>query len=155
MASKLEKLLKAPALLVPFGQASDNCHLGNERLSRENLLRGKNVIKNLLHEIEQEQHSSSNVVPNNNNAAWISILELLFLFKVFFTSPSSGKNWEALLQTKIGKKLAAKAHQLCTGLGANKIVEVLPHIVMYLAFNTCILSCKHHRSLELSRNRSL
>lgn len=59
VASTLEKLLKAPALLVPFGQASDNCHLSNERLSRENLLRGKNVIKNLLHEIEQQGHIDS------------------------------------------------------------------------------------------------
>lgn len=42
----------APALLVPFGQASDNCHLANERLQRSNLLRGKNVIKNLLLELE-------------------------------------------------------------------------------------------------------
>lgn len=52
VASLLEKLLGAPALLVPFGQASDNCHLANERLQRTNLLRGKNVVKNLLLELE-------------------------------------------------------------------------------------------------------
>jgi Cys-Gly metallodipeptidase DUG1 len=37
---------------VPFGQSSDNCHLANERLQRVNLLRSKNVIKNLLLELE-------------------------------------------------------------------------------------------------------
>lgn len=52
VASLLEKLLGAPALLVPFGQSSDNCHLANERLQRVNLLRSKNVIKNLLLELE-------------------------------------------------------------------------------------------------------
>jgi len=52
VASTLEKLLGAPALLVPFGQSSDNCHLANERLQRVNLLRSKNVIKNLLLELE-------------------------------------------------------------------------------------------------------
>ncbi|EIE27434.1 Zn-dependent exopeptidase [Coccomyxa subellipsoidea C-169] len=48
VASALEKMLGAPALLVPFGQSSDACHLANERLQRINLIRGKNVIKNLL-----------------------------------------------------------------------------------------------------------
>ena len=51
VASALEKLVGAPALLVPFGQASDNCHLPNERLRRANLLAGKNVVKNLLEEL--------------------------------------------------------------------------------------------------------
>ena len=51
VASVLEKMLAAPALLVPFGQSSDNCHLANERLQRINLLRGKNVIKHLLEEL--------------------------------------------------------------------------------------------------------
>ena len=51
VASALEKMLGAPALLVPLGQASDACHLANERISRTNLVRGKNVIRNLLEEI--------------------------------------------------------------------------------------------------------
>ena len=51
VASTLEKMLAAPALLVPFGQASDNCHLANERLQRINLVKGKNVIKHLLNEV--------------------------------------------------------------------------------------------------------
>ena len=51
VARELEKMLGAPALLVPFGAASDNCHLPNERLQRINLMRGKNVIKHLLQEI--------------------------------------------------------------------------------------------------------
>ena len=49
VASALEKMLGAPALLVPFGQSSDACHLANERLQRINLIHGKNVIKHLLH----------------------------------------------------------------------------------------------------------
>lgn len=53
VASALEKLLGAPALLVPFGQSSDACHLANERLQRINLIRGKNVIKNLLSMLEE------------------------------------------------------------------------------------------------------
>ena len=40
VASTLEKMLAAPALLVPFGQASDACHLANERLQRINLIKG-------------------------------------------------------------------------------------------------------------------
>jgi di- and tripeptidase/Cys-Gly metallodipeptidase DUG1 len=51
VASTLEKVLGAPALLVPFGQSSDNCHLANERLQRINLLHGKNIIRDLLVEI--------------------------------------------------------------------------------------------------------
>jgi di- and tripeptidase/Cys-Gly metallodipeptidase DUG1 len=54
VASALEKMLGAPALLVPFGQSSDACHLANERLARINLVRGKNVIKHLLHMLRQE-----------------------------------------------------------------------------------------------------
>ena len=53
MASALEKIVGAPALLVPFGQASDGCHLANERIQRANLLHGKNVIKHLLEEISR------------------------------------------------------------------------------------------------------
>ena len=55
VASALEKLLGAPALLVPFGQSSDACHLANERLARTNLARGKNVIKHLLRMLQQER----------------------------------------------------------------------------------------------------
>lgn len=51
VASALEHELGAPALLIPFGQASDACHLANERLARANLLAGKNVIKHLLVEV--------------------------------------------------------------------------------------------------------
>jgi len=51
VASALEKEMGAPALLIPFGQASDACHLANERIARANLLAGKNVIKNLLNEV--------------------------------------------------------------------------------------------------------
>ena len=48
VASALEKLLDAPALLLPMGQSSDNCHLSNERIRRVNLIRGKNVVKALM-----------------------------------------------------------------------------------------------------------
>lgn len=43
VASALEQEMGAPALLIPFGQASDACHLANERIARANLLAGKNV----------------------------------------------------------------------------------------------------------------
>ncbi|KAK9815459.1 hypothetical protein WJX72_003974 [[Myrmecia] bisecta] len=51
VASALEKMLGAPALLIPFGQSSDNCHLANERMQRSNLIHGKNCIKHLLEEM--------------------------------------------------------------------------------------------------------
>lgn len=50
VASALEKLLGAPAVLLPMGQSSDNCHLANERIRRSNMLKGKNVVKHLLTE---------------------------------------------------------------------------------------------------------
>lgn len=53
VASALEKMLGAPALLLPMGQSSDNCHLANERIRRVNLLHGKNVVKHLLQVREQ------------------------------------------------------------------------------------------------------
>ena len=48
VASLLERLLGARAVLIPFGQASDACHLANERIGRANLRRGKNVVRELL-----------------------------------------------------------------------------------------------------------
>lgn len=54
VASALEKLLSAPALLIPMGQASDACHLANERLRCQNLLHGKNVIKSFIKELASE-----------------------------------------------------------------------------------------------------
>ena len=51
VASLIEKLLGAPALMIPMGQSSDNCHLANERLRRVNLVKGKNVVRNLLEEL--------------------------------------------------------------------------------------------------------
>ncbi|KAF8073182.1 Cndp1 [Scenedesmus sp. PABB004] len=51
VASLIEKLLGAPALMIPMGQSSDNCHLANERLRRINLIKGKNVVRHLLEEV--------------------------------------------------------------------------------------------------------
>lgn len=48
VASALEKMLDAPALLIPMGQSSDCCHLADERIRKINLIRGKNVIKRFL-----------------------------------------------------------------------------------------------------------
>lgn len=48
VASALEQLLGAPALLIPMGQSSDAPHLANERMQIANLMHGKNVIKHLL-----------------------------------------------------------------------------------------------------------
>ncbi|GMH45158.1 hypothetical protein BSKO_13115 [Bryopsis sp. KO-2023] len=51
LASVLEKILDAPALLIPMGQASDNCHLANERIRVTNLHKGKYMIRHLLEEV--------------------------------------------------------------------------------------------------------
>ncbi|GIL70254.1 hypothetical protein Vretifemale_1091 [Volvox reticuliferus] len=51
VASYLERMLCAPAIMIPMGQSSDNCHLANERIRRPNLFKGKNVIRRLLEEI--------------------------------------------------------------------------------------------------------
>ncbi|KAI8475319.1 MAG: Zn-dependent exopeptidase [Monoraphidium minutum] len=51
VASLIEKLLGAPALLIPMGQSSDSCHLANERLRRLNLVKGKNVVRHLMEEL--------------------------------------------------------------------------------------------------------
>lgn len=64
----LEETLKCVALHLPMGQASDNQHLPNERIRIENLLKGKEVIKEFLKnmpqkEAESAQHSSSTVTP--------------------------------------------------------------------------------------------
>ncbi|CAG9463974.1 unnamed protein product [Pedinophyceae sp. YPF-701] len=48
VTSTLERILGAPALLIPFGQSSDSTHLPNERLKRDNLLRGRDVIREFL-----------------------------------------------------------------------------------------------------------
>ena len=50
----LVQVLGASALLIPMGQASDNCHLANERIRRVNLMKGKDVIKHLLEEVMKE-----------------------------------------------------------------------------------------------------
>jgi acetylornithine deacetylase/succinyl-diaminopimelate desuccinylase-like protein len=47
-ASMLETILGAPAMLLPMGQNSDNCHLANEKLRKVNLVKGKNVIRRII-----------------------------------------------------------------------------------------------------------
>lgn len=39
VASVLERLLAAPAIMIPMGQSSDSPHLANERIRRANLLK--------------------------------------------------------------------------------------------------------------------
>ncbi|KAJ2514598.1 hypothetical protein GGI11_004027 [Coemansia sp. RSA 2049] len=41
----------AVAVNIPMGQSSDNAHLDNERISLENLMRGRQVIFRLLKDI--------------------------------------------------------------------------------------------------------
>lgn len=48
MVATLEKILRAPAIMLPFGQSSDNPHLANERIRGVNLIRGKNVVRHFL-----------------------------------------------------------------------------------------------------------
>ncbi|KAK4514768.1 60S ribosomal protein L17B [Mucor velutinosus] len=47
----LEKVCKAPAIHIPFGQSSDQAHLPNERIRLHNLHAGKRIIKALLQDI--------------------------------------------------------------------------------------------------------
>lgn len=63
-ASMLENMLGAPAVLVPMGQNSDNCHLANERLRKVNLIKGKNVIRRII-ETFGETHSHGSVEPGS------------------------------------------------------------------------------------------
>ncbi|PWN19549.1 Zn-dependent exopeptidase [Microstroma glucosiphilum] len=44
----LEKALGAPAVHLPMGQSSDNAHLGDERISMQHLLRGREVVERWL-----------------------------------------------------------------------------------------------------------
>lgn len=44
-----------------MGQASDNCHLANERIRRENLIKGKDVVKHLLEDIIAEVRSEAEI----------------------------------------------------------------------------------------------
>lgn len=60
VASYLERMLSAPAIMIPMGQSSDNCHLANERIRRTNLFKGKNVIRRLLEEIANMRGSTAN-----------------------------------------------------------------------------------------------
>ncbi|KNC84752.1 hypothetical protein SARC_03043 [Sphaeroforma arctica JP610] len=47
----LEKYLNAPALHLPLGQSSDGAHLPNERISVNNVEKGRDVIKCFLSEL--------------------------------------------------------------------------------------------------------
>ena len=57
-ASMLESLLGAPAIMIPMGQNSDNCHLANERLRRVNLIKGKNVIRRIIEGFESGEKAT-------------------------------------------------------------------------------------------------
>jgi di- and tripeptidase len=46
--SFLEREFSAPAAMFPMGQASDNAHLGNERMRVENLYKGREVFKKVF-----------------------------------------------------------------------------------------------------------
>jgi di- and tripeptidase len=46
--SFLEREFGAPAAMFPMGQASDNAHLGNERMRVENLYKGREVFKRVF-----------------------------------------------------------------------------------------------------------
>lgn len=47
-AKFLETRLNAPSVHIPFGQSSDQAHLGNERIRIINLMRGKDVFKEFV-----------------------------------------------------------------------------------------------------------
>eukprot|EP00899_Mesostigma_viride_P012902 jgi/Mesvir1/21612/Mv04038-RA.1 len=48
VTSVLEKRLHCPALLIPISQATNNSHIHDERLRLENLVKGKDTVKQLL-----------------------------------------------------------------------------------------------------------
>lgn len=52
LTSYMEKMLCAPALLLPLGQASDAAHLHNERIRLENLKKGKDVVKEFFKNLQ-------------------------------------------------------------------------------------------------------
>lgn len=70
VASALEKLLSAPAVLIPMGQASDACHLANERLRCQNLFHGKNVIKSFIQELASYLPASVSTVSDGHAGLW-------------------------------------------------------------------------------------
>ncbi|KAJ2537440.1 hypothetical protein IWW35_006575, partial [Coemansia sp. RSA 1878] len=43
----------AVAVNLPMGQSSDNAHLDNERISLENLMRGRQIIQRLVKDIDR------------------------------------------------------------------------------------------------------
>eukprot|EP01025_Chloroclados_australasicus_P062170 TRINITY_DN8164_c1_g2_i2.p1 TRINITY_DN8164_c1_g2~~TRINITY_DN8164_c1_g2_i2.p1 ORF type:complete len:973 (+),score=141.50 TRINITY_DN8164_c1_g2_i2:301-2919(+) len=51
VTATLEKVIGAPALLLPMGQQSDNCHLANERIRCVNLYKGKNTVRRFLEQL--------------------------------------------------------------------------------------------------------
>lgn len=66
--TKLEQKLGCKSMLLPLGQAGDNAHLANERISISNLLKGSEVFARLFStSIKQQEGSNNN--NNNNNAA--------------------------------------------------------------------------------------
>lgn len=51
VTSCLERLLGAPAVHLSLGQASDNAHLDNERMSLKALFKGKQTLQLFMHEL--------------------------------------------------------------------------------------------------------
>jgi acetylornithine deacetylase/succinyl-diaminopimelate desuccinylase-like protein len=47
----LEKVLRAPAIHLPFGQSSDSPHLPNERIRLQNLVKGARVLESFFDEL--------------------------------------------------------------------------------------------------------
>ena len=60
----LEQTLECQAIQVPMGQLSDNQHLPNERIRIENLLKGKQVFKNLLSRVPSSSPSPLSSLPS-------------------------------------------------------------------------------------------
>ena len=53
VTSCLERILRAPAVHLSLGQASDNAHLDNERMSLKALYKGKQTLKAFIYELAQ------------------------------------------------------------------------------------------------------
>ncbi|GMM28173.1 glutamine amidotransferase subunit [Martiniozyma asiatica (nom. inval.)] len=54
----LETLFNAKAAHLPMGQSSDNAHLNNERIRVVNLLKSKNIIKNIIKNVNKAKQNN-------------------------------------------------------------------------------------------------
>eukprot|EP01053_Blabericola_migrator_P008995 Blabericola_migrator_1__8994@NODE_478_length_8196_cov_107_510026_g372_i0_p1_GENE_NODE_478_length_8196_cov_107_510026_g372_i0NODE_478_length_8196_cov_107_510026_g372_i0_p1_ORF_typecomplete_len1542_score239_03GATase_4/PF13230_6/4_4e41GATase_4/PF13230_6/1_8e03Peptidase_M20/PF01546_28/1_6e34WD40/PF00400_32/0_54WD40/PF00400_32/0_12WD40/PF00400_32/4e07WD40/PF00400_32/2_8M20_dimer/PF07687_14/1_5e13GATase_6/PF13522_6/8_1e12WD40_like/PF17005_5/4_2e02WD40_like/PF17005_5/8e09ANAPC4_WD40/PF12894_7/7_2ANAPC4 len=67
---QLQDSLGVTTIQIPFGQASDNAHLPNERLKAVNVAKGVEVLKMTLFGIGQIVCSDGSLAPTDTRSAW-------------------------------------------------------------------------------------